>query len=89
MISTRGYVVLHEGDSAHSLLINWWIRGGICAMGSWWVGVDVNDPLQTLTNVDDRTLILSAERPLQLHPHEHSNSTDHNRDEAGVRVFIG
>ncbi len=25
-----GYVVLHEGESAHWLLINWWIRGGIC-----------------------------------------------------------
>jgi hypothetical protein len=25
-----GYVVLHEGESAHWLLFNWWIRGGIC-----------------------------------------------------------
>ena len=25
-----GYVVLHEGEAAHWLLINWWIKGGIC-----------------------------------------------------------
>jgi hypothetical protein len=25
-----GYVVLHEGEAAHWLLINWWIMGGIC-----------------------------------------------------------